>query len=191
MCDDRFQRKEYRIRISKERMRAHPQDAITPRATLQNANFPINVPPTALILLPRNEKHHSLKFIALGRLARETLCVIHTFRVSAFQATFEVNSTIIHERTNLLSLVGMMSNNVYDSARWIQWPVQCQRDAGVTWNNGLRTSQVFVPLIFADASTSLQIRSRCRGGTTTATHHRARYRFPLKRSLQLMSRLCA
>lgn len=89
MCDDRFQRKECKIRISKETHAGTSPRCNYPQSNPENVNFPINVPPTALILLPRNEKHHSLNFIAVGRLARETLCVI-AFRVSAFQATFQV-----------------------------------------------------------------------------------------------------
>lgn len=58
---------------------------------------------------------------------------------------------------NLLSLVRMMSNNVYDSTRWIERPVQGQRDTGIAWNDGLRTGQVLVSLILADTSASFQI----------------------------------
>lgn len=64
MCDDSFQREKCRnINPREVHMRAHPQDAIT-QSNPENSNFSINVPPAALIFVPRNGKHGRLKIIS-------------------------------------------------------------------------------------------------------------------------------
>lgn len=56
-------------------MRAHPQDAIT-QSNPENSNFSINVPPAALIFVPRNGKH--------GRLKNYLLTIIRNGIYNAF-----------------------------------------------------------------------------------------------------------
>lgn len=60
-------------------MRAHPQDAIT-QSNPENSNFSINVPPAALIFVPRNGKH--------GRLKNYLLTIIRNGIYNAFFSFF-------------------------------------------------------------------------------------------------------
>lgn len=58
-------------------MRAHPQDAIT-QSNPENSNFSINVPPAALIFVPRNGKHGRLKNYLLTIIRMEH-CIYNAF----------------------------------------------------------------------------------------------------------------
>lgn len=74
----------------------------------------------------------------------------------------------------------MMSHHVYDPSWRIQGPVQGQSDAGIAGYDGLCARPVLVSLVFADATTGLQVGRRRGCRAAAAAHHRARYCLPLE-----------